>query len=156
MKKPLGIHCHKISNWLLLTASPRFTKQFFINASSLQTLDIAFKNIAISLGIGKTSEDASLWLMSHKEEWILLFDNADDPAINLFHFFPKCRHGNIIITSRNPGLAIYGSRSHSNVGDMEETDAIDLLLLSAVQENSVKTTQIASEIVKVFHSYCSL
>ncbi|KAJ7354595.1 hypothetical protein DFH08DRAFT_773846 [Mycena albidolilacea] len=128
--------------------NPWFTKQFFINASSLQTLDTAFKNIAISLEIGTTFEEASLWLGSQMEEWILFFDNADDPNIDLFHFFPKCTHGNIIITSRNPQLAAHAPRSHSKVGDMDETSAIDLLLLRAVQEPTTETTERASEIVK--------
>ncbi|KAJ7857864.1 FabD/lysophospholipase-like protein, partial [Mycena leptocephala] len=128
--------------------APRFTKQFFINASSLQTLDTSLKNIAISHKIGKNSEDGLLWLSSQREEWMLLFDNADDPSIDLFHFFPKCTHGNIIITSRNPQLAVHGPRSHSKVGDMNETDAIDLLLLSAVKEKNIENTHNASEIVK--------
>ncbi|KAJ7824351.1 hypothetical protein B0H13DRAFT_2290987 [Mycena leptocephala] len=128
--------------------APRFTKQFFINASSLQTLDTALKNIAIAHKIGTSSEDGLLWLISQREEWMLLFDNADNPSIDLFHFFPKCTHGNIIITSRNPQLAVHGPRSHSRVGDMNETDAIDLLLLSAVKEKSIESTQSASEIVK--------
>ncbi|KAJ7872428.1 P-loop containing nucleoside triphosphate hydrolase protein [Mycena leptocephala] len=128
--------------------APRFTKQFFINASSLQTLDTALKNIAIAQKIGTSSEDGLLWLISQREEWMLLFDNADDPSIDLFHFFPKCTHGNIIITSRNLQLAVHGPRSHSRVGDMNETDAIDLLLLSAVKEKNIENTQNASEIVK--------
>ncbi|KAJ7770434.1 acyl transferase/acyl hydrolase/lysophospholipase [Mycena metata] len=127
--------------------TPRFTKQFFINASSCQTLDTAFKNIAISHEIGKNSQDALHWLISQIEPWMLLFDNADDPSIDLFPFFPKCTHGNIIITSRNPELAVHG-QSHSRVGDMDETDAIDLLLVRAVKEKTIQTTEKASEIVK--------
>ncbi|KAJ7822753.1 hypothetical protein B0H13DRAFT_2291381 [Mycena leptocephala] len=98
--------------------------------------------------IGTSSEDGLLWLISQREEWMLLFDNADNPSIDLFDFFPKCTHGNIIITSRNPQLAVHGPRSHSRVGDMNETDAIDLLLLSAVKEKNIENTQNASEIVK--------
>ncbi|KAJ7840938.1 putative kinesin [Mycena olivaceomarginata] len=128
--------------------TPRFTKQFFINASSRQTLDTAFTNIAISQGMGKTSEDGTLWLISQVEEWMLLFDNADDPNINLFPFFPRCTHGNIIITSRNPELAGHGPQSYSKVGDMDETNAIDLLLLRAMKKKTIETTQQASEIVK--------
>ncbi|KAJ7887684.1 acyl transferase/acyl hydrolase/lysophospholipase [Mycena leptocephala] len=128
--KLLGKHCYII-----------FTKQFFINASSLQTLDTALKNIAIAHKIGTSSEDGLLWLISQREEWMLLFDNADNPSIDLFDFFPKCTHGNIIITSRNPQLAVHGPRSHSRVGDMNETDAIDLLLLSAVKEKTLKDSE---------------
>jgi hypothetical protein len=87
---------------------------------------------------------------------MLLFDNADDPSIDLFNFFPKCTHGNIIITSRNPQLAVHGPRSHSKVGDMNETDAVDLLLLSAVKEKTIESAQSASEIVKVFYLQHSL
>jgi hypothetical protein len=86
---------------------------------------------------------------------MLLFDNADDPSIDLFHFFPRCTHGNIIITSRNPQLAAHGPRSYSRVGDMDETDAIDLLLLSAVKEKNIVTKERASEIVKVYYLHGS-
>ncbi|KAJ7895905.1 hypothetical protein B0H14DRAFT_542649 [Mycena olivaceomarginata] len=127
---------------------PRFTKQFFIDASSQKTLDTAFTNIAIANKIGNSFQDALSWLIMGTKEWMLLFDNADDPNIDLFLFFPQCTHGNIIITSRNPRLAVHGPRSHSEVGNMEETDAIELLLLSAAEDNTVETAERASEIVK--------
>ncbi|KAJ7734846.1 hypothetical protein B0H16DRAFT_1264964, partial [Mycena metata] len=72
---------------------------------------------------------ALAWLQSKHGNWLLFFDNADDPTINLNEFFPLCNHGNIIITSRNPGLCVYGE--HSAVSDIEEVDAIALLLQSA-------------------------
>ncbi|KAJ7309139.1 hypothetical protein DFH08DRAFT_663753, partial [Mycena albidolilacea] len=103
---------------------------------------------AIANKIGNSLQDTLLWLSSQIEEWMLLFDNADDTSINLFPIFPRCTHGNIIITSRNPQVAVHGSMS--KVGNMEETDAIDLLLRSAaVEDNTVETTERASEIVKV-------
>ncbi|KAJ7808425.1 hypothetical protein B0H14DRAFT_3762178 [Mycena olivaceomarginata] len=132
-------------------STPRFTKQFFLNASSLQTLDTAFKNIAIAHKIGNSSHETLSWLITQIEEWILLFDNADDTNIDLFPFFPRCTHGNIIITSRNPQLTAHGPTSHSKVGDMDEINAIDLLLLRAAKEYSVETTEKAAEIVKVFY-----
>ncbi|KAJ7357943.1 hypothetical protein DFH08DRAFT_801816 [Mycena albidolilacea] len=138
----------KFLNMMNQYPTPRFTKQFFINASSQQTLDTAFKNIAIANKIGNSFQDALSWLITGTKEWMLLFDNADDPNINLFLFFPQCTHGNIIITSRNPQLAVHGPRSHSKVGNMEETDAIELLLLSAAEDNTVETAKRASEIVK--------
>ncbi|KAJ7803119.1 hypothetical protein B0H14DRAFT_3778711 [Mycena olivaceomarginata] len=132
-------------------STPRFTKQFFLNASSLQTLDTAFKNIAIAHKIGNSLHETLSWLITQIEEWILLFDNADDTNIDLFPFFPRCTHGNIIITSRNPRLTAHGPTSHSKVGDMDEINAIDLLLLRAAKEYSVETTEKAAEIVKVFY-----
>jgi hypothetical protein len=129
----------------------RFTKQFFINASSLQTLNTAFKNIAIVYKIGNSLQDVLLWLVTQIEEWMLLFDNADDANLNLFPFFPRCTHGNIIITSCNSQLAVHGPMLHSKVGDMDETNSIDLLLLRAAKENTVETAEKAAEIVKVFY-----
>ncbi|KAJ7168641.1 hypothetical protein C8R46DRAFT_821879, partial [Mycena filopes] len=90
--------------------------------------------------------DALNWLQSKQEDWLLLLDNADDPEMNLNKFIPKCAHGNIVITSRNPGIRVYGG--HSLVSDMEEVDAISLLLQSADQESSEENYKIAAEIVK--------
>jgi hypothetical protein len=87
-------------------------------------------------------------LSSKADEWLLFFDNADDLAINLNTVFPRCNHGNILVTSRNPGLCVYAG-SHSVVSDMEETDAINLLLTSAAQEATSGNKLMAAEIVKV-------
>ncbi|KAF8218156.1 hypothetical protein K438DRAFT_1462197, partial [Mycena galopus ATCC 62051] len=81
-------------------------------------------------------------------EWLLLFDNADDPNIDLFPFFPRCTHGNIIITSRNPELVVHGPRSYSKIGDMDENSAIDLLLMRAARDKTAENMKMASEIVK--------
>ncbi|KAJ7690250.1 hypothetical protein B0H17DRAFT_897987, partial [Mycena rosella] len=95
-----------------------------------------------------SSQDALQWLKSKPDEWLLFFDNADDPNIDLNQYFPQCNHGNIIITSRNPGLCVYAS-SHSAVSDMEESDAVNLLLRSAAQDTTDHSQAIAAEIVKV-------
>ncbi|KAJ7227891.1 hypothetical protein B0H12DRAFT_978139, partial [Mycena haematopus] len=97
-----------------------------------------------------SQEDGLLWLASKVEKWLLLFDNADDPSINLNDFIPQCNHGNIIITSRNPEQCVHAG-SYSLVSDMEEKDAVTLLLKTAVQEASIRHEQIAAEIVKTLH-----
>ncbi|KAJ7101145.1 hypothetical protein C8R44DRAFT_576990, partial [Mycena epipterygia] len=94
--------------------------------------------------------DALQWLRSKQDEWLLFFDNADDPKINLNNYFPQCDHGNILITSRNPGLCVYAG-SHSPVSDMEEIEAVDLLLRSAVQDTTDDNKTIAGQIVKALH-----
>ncbi|KAJ7794120.1 hypothetical protein B0H13DRAFT_2298720 [Mycena leptocephala] len=104
----------------------------FINEQSshtIATIDTGLKNIAVVKDSGDSQRDGLLWLTSKVEEWLLFFDNADDPSIDLNDFIPQCTHGNIIITSRNPGL-------HG------------LLLESAAQEVTIGTEQIAREIVK--------
>ena len=97
---------------------------------------------------GDSQQEGLLWLTSQVQAWLVVFDNADDPSINLQDFIPECDHGNIIITSRNPGLCVYAG-SDSLVSDMEEQDAVALLLKSATQKVTAATEQIAAEIVKV-------
>ncbi|KAJ7713489.1 P-loop containing nucleoside triphosphate hydrolase protein [Mycena metata] len=131
-------------------SSSHFSDIFFIDTSTIATIETGLKNIAILKHFGDSPEDGLLWLASKVEEWLLFFDNTDDPSINLNDFLPQCNHGNIIITSRNPGMRVYAG-SHSIVSDMEEEDAVALLLKSALQKVTVRTEQIAAEIVKSLH-----
>ncbi|KAJ7193069.1 hypothetical protein GGX14DRAFT_316620, partial [Mycena pura] len=75
-------------------------------------------------------EAAMQWFTANKENWLLFFDSADEPSIDLNKFFPQCNHGNIIITTRNPGLCVYAG-ANTHVDNMEEDDAVVLLLKSA-------------------------
>jgi hypothetical protein len=125
-----------------------FSDILFIDTSTIATIDTGLKNIAVAKNSGNSQQDGLLWLTSKVEEWLLVFDNADDPNISLNDFIPQCNHGNIIITSRNPGLCVYAG-SHSLVSDMEAEDAVALLLKSAAQEATIVTEQVAIEIVKV-------
>ncbi|KAJ7724094.1 hypothetical protein B0H16DRAFT_328102 [Mycena metata] len=132
-------------------SSSCFSEIFFIDTSTMATIDIGLKNIAVLKDFGDSPQDGLLWLTSKVEEWLLLFDNADDPSINLNDFIPQCNHGNIIITSRNPGLRVHAGSNSSVVSDMEKEDAVALLLKSALQEATSHTEQIAAEIVKLLH-----
>ena len=93
-----------------------------------------------------TAQDALAWLAGQRHDWLLLIDNADDPEINLEQFFPACRHGNIIITSRNPACRLYAPDSYFNVSEMNAKDAIELLLTAA--QRSPANTQRAAAICK--------
>ncbi|KAJ7459368.1 hypothetical protein FB451DRAFT_1372062 [Mycena latifolia] len=127
--------------------SSHFSEIFLIDTSTVETIETGLKNIAATKNVGSTAQDALQWLSSQPDQWLLLFDNADDPKINLHKVFPQCTHGNILITSRNPGLQVYAG-SHALVSDMEETDAVELLLKSAATATTPTNKEIASEIVK--------
>ncbi|KAJ7446611.1 hypothetical protein FB451DRAFT_976970, partial [Mycena latifolia] len=107
-------------------SASQFTDIFFVDCSTIETVGTGLKSIATTKSVGDSLKDALQWLKSKPDEWLLFFDNADDPRINLNDYLPQCSHGNIIITSRNPGLCVYAG-VHNSVGDMEETDAVDLL-----------------------------
>jgi hypothetical protein len=127
--------------------SHSFSDSFYIDASTRDTIDAGLQNIA-GINAGSAPQDAFNWLRGKHDQWLLFFDNADDPEINLNSFFPQCHHGNIIITSRNPGLRVYAG-STARVSDMEETDAVKLLLASAAKEVTHHNEEMAAEIVQV-------
>ncbi|KAJ6459226.1 hypothetical protein C8R45DRAFT_1221398 [Mycena sanguinolenta] len=123
-----------------------FNDQLFLDASTTETIQNGLRHITTAKGAGTASQDALAWLVGRHEGWLLFFDNADDPEINLNEFIPRCHHGNIIITSRNPNLRMYGG--NSQVSDMEESDAVALLLKSSQQVVSVSNELLAQDIVK--------
>ncbi|KAJ7794025.1 hypothetical protein B0H14DRAFT_2924625, partial [Mycena olivaceomarginata] len=124
------------------------SRVFFIDTTTIETIDTGLKSIAVEQHIGDTSREALKWLETKQDPWLLVFDNADDPGINLNGFIPQCDHGNILITSRNPGLCVYAG-ADSLVSDMEESDAVALLLKCALQDMSPANQQTATKIVKV-------
>ncbi|KAF7333616.1 FabD/lysophospholipase-like protein [Mycena sanguinolenta] len=124
----------------------KFTDPLFVDASSTNTIETGLTNIAVTNQAGKSSQDGLMWLAREHEDWLLFLDNADDPEINLNKFFPKCNHGNIIITTQNYSARIHGA--HSEVSNMEELDAVTLLLKSAQCKTSPTSELLAVEIVK--------
>ena len=60
----------------------------------------------------------------------MLFDNADDINLNLREYFPKCSHGNILITSRNRETRHHALSLNSNckVSGLAAEEAKGLLL----------------------------
>ncbi|KAJ7243997.1 P-loop containing nucleoside triphosphate hydrolase protein [Mycena rebaudengoi] len=135
------------------TQSDRFTDVFFLDASTADTLRAGLKNIALTQSIGSDHEDALHWLSSCNEEWLLIFDNADDPKLNLFNFFPQSTHGNILITSRNPQLRVHAPDAHHRISDLEEEAAVQLLLVSAAEPATSENEMLASQIVKVLYCF---
>ncbi|KAF8177900.1 hypothetical protein K438DRAFT_1605615 [Mycena galopus ATCC 62051] len=122
----------------------RFTDRILVDASSTERIETGLKNIATAKGSGESWQDGLRWLLGKHEPWLLFFDNADDPQVDLNSFVPRCNHGNIIITSRNQGLKGYGA--HTLVSDMEEPDAVTLLLKSAHHMISPTNNQLAAEL----------
>ncbi|KAF8133616.1 P-loop containing nucleoside triphosphate hydrolase protein, partial [Mycena galopus ATCC 62051] len=127
-----------------------FSDMFHLDMSTTETIETGFKNMAIKKNVGKSLQDALRWLSDESQGWLLFFDNADDPQINLNEYLPKCNHGSILITSRNPGLGVHAG-AHALVSDMEETEAVELLLKSAAQEITPKNKDIAADISNVWY-----
>ncbi|KAJ6583089.1 hypothetical protein DFH09DRAFT_280467 [Mycena vulgaris] len=135
-------------------SSACFSDIFLIDTSTTKTIDTGLKNIAATRNAGSTAQEALKWLSSKPAEWLLFFDNADDPRINLNKFFPHCKHGNILITSRNPRLRVYAGSDYL-VSAMEETDAVELLLKSAAQAINITpgNKKIAAQVVETLYYF---
>ncbi|KAJ7264175.1 P-loop containing nucleoside triphosphate hydrolase protein [Mycena rebaudengoi] len=108
------------------------------------TIETDLKIVAPAV-VGGSAEANLHWLAGKQEEWLLLFDNADDVQLDISNFFPRCTFGNILITTRNQELCIHASAG-SRVSDMESEDAKNLLLQLAYQGRSDKQDKLSRDI----------
>ena len=134
-----------------------FSHVFWIDASSTSAISQGLKGIcnlpqAQPCALDGSLESALLWIGSLKENYVVVFDNADilTPE-ELEHYFPPGLGGNILITSRNSAMQCLTSLANClEVKEMAENDAI-MLLLKASCLDMAKTDDFhekASEIVK--------
>ncbi|KAG5351242.1 hypothetical protein C0989_007302 [Termitomyces sp. Mn162] len=98
--------------------------------------------------IEATSAAALVWFC-YQTEWLMIFDNADDPDLDLWQFFPVCSHGNILITSRNEACTRYGHEHCYKVGNMTVEDSLSILLKASHRSNlSASEHTVAKELVQ--------
>ena len=130
--------------------SYRFSDIFYIDATNQQTLEADLAAITPT-NVEQSVDACKHWLATkHKKNWLLFFDNADDVQLNLAKFFPKCRFGNILITTRNPQLSIHADQgADAKVADMDSEDAKCLLMQISRAEKTDKNEKLAAIIVKV-------
>jgi hypothetical protein len=131
-----------------------------VDASSANTITADLENIAQAKDIGDSAQDALAWLSREQEEWLLLFNNADDTTLNLCKYFPHCSHGNIVITSRNQDVCIHAPSLESNckISNMTPDEARCLLLAIAGwrdHHSNDENERLATAIVKVTSLFLS-
>ena len=99
-----------------------------IDASNVTSIESGLADIGLNAGPEKADAKATLNLLSRtEEEWLLLFDNADDPHLNLRPYIPSCAHGNILITTRNCTSIIHAPGANCDVSEMQNDEAVTLL-----------------------------
>ncbi|KAE9393439.1 hypothetical protein BT96DRAFT_887228, partial [Gymnopus androsaceus JB14] len=89
------------------------------------------------------------------QNWLCIFDNADDQQVFLREYIPSCNHGNVIITSRLTETSQMASPGwHIHLSNLNSEHAVKLLLKHANQESSDKNVNVASEVVNAlgFHA----
>lgn len=68
---------------------------------------------------------------------VILYDNVDDPALNIRPLLPKGDACSIIITSRNPSVGELRPDSHLKLDKMSADESVELLLHDAERSGSV-------------------
>ena len=123
---------------------------FFIDASSVENAERAFAELGRLGGMGDTCTNGIYWLTGLEFPWLLVIDNADDPSVDYSRFFPPGERGHILITSRNQDCKIHATIGYYEFKDMDQEDAVTLLLKAACVENSTdrKVRDLARPIAK--------
>ncbi|KAI1401228.1 hypothetical protein F4819DRAFT_459179 [Hypoxylon fuscum] len=114
---------------------------FWIDASTRANAKESYAEIGKLGGVEPIEQAAKHWL-SHLHAsypWLLIIDNADDSDVTLEGLFPPSvpgfAQGCILVTTRNPENIDYGTTGSLQLGEMDDTEANELLLRAAdVQE----------------------
>ena len=134
--------------------SRRFSHVFWVDASSVDSITMSIRGISsISAAQGSCLDDSVesvlQWMSGIEEEWLIVFDSADNPPANVVEkFIPPGNRGNILITSRNRSMGrIVSSENIIKIDEMEEADAITLLLKASCLDASAEHKKVAKNIV---------
>ncbi|KAL9082768.1 MAG: hypothetical protein Q9165_008790, partial [Trypethelium subeluteriae] len=148
---------------------------FWVHASNEARFEQSYRNIADCVKItGRQNLRANIfklvhdWLRDSKDPWLLILDNVDDarfllhvqvdgqgqPANDsrtasrpLHEYLPHCKHGSILITSRNKkaALQLVEQRNLIIIEPMDEAQALALFKTKlGVQENSGNIAKLAA------------
>ena len=131
--------------------SGRLSHVFWVDASSVESITMSLRGISsISAGRASDSVESVLhWMSGIQEEWLIVFDNADVPPVYVVErFLPSGNRGNILITSRNQSMGrVVSSENIIEINEMEEADAITLLLKASRLDVSAEHVEVAKKIV---------
>ena len=109
---------------------------FWINATSDQTAEHSYKQVARSGNVDENVRAATTWLAGQMYPWLLVIDNADDPNLQIERYFPGGDRGHVLITTRRPALKHFGNvgQGFQQFDKLDEIEARDLLLKHAQEE----------------------
>ena len=115
---------------------------FWVDASSHESMTMSLKGIssmpaAQASGVDGSVESALQWISYLSGKWLVVFDNANNPPPEVVvKFIPPGNRGNILITSQNQsmGLRIVPVENRIEINEMQESDAVNLLLKSSFFE----------------------
>ncbi|KAJ6197791.1 kinase subdomain-containing protein [Bipolaris maydis] len=105
---------------------------FWVDVGSPSTAKNSFLAIAKALGSPAESVKESLQALANMpNRWLLILDNADNPAFDYAAYIPSGAQGAVIMTSRVPECSQYSTLPTEALEGLEEEDSIQLLLKTA-------------------------
>ena len=139
-----------IHNHYKLICYASFSHVFWVDAFSYESIEISLKSIFSMSGVDGSVQSVLQWISSIQEEWLIVFDNADNLSPEtVAKFFPPGNGGNILITSRNQsmGRVVALLENSIEINEMEELDAITLLLKASCLNSLDEHIEAARKIV---------
>jgi Tetratricopeptide repeat len=110
----------------------RFWGVFWIDVSTTDVAERSLLEVAQRLSIPtQTWEDARLGIANLKHSWLLVLDNADNPAVDYQDYFPGGTLGVVLLTSRNEECQQYATAKSISLKGLYDGEARDLLLKAA-------------------------
>lgn len=135
----------------------RFCCIFWIAASTQASIHQSFLDVARELGLAEAVITVQAWLTSTTLDWLLIFDNADDPAVGLSNYIPTHGKGSILVTSRNPQIRMHATVGSAKVGPIELEAAKTLLMKTAKDTDFRNTvTQASARLIAEYLCYLPL
>jgi hypothetical protein len=116
----------------------RYQHVFYIDATSATTIEADLKSIALAKHAGDSPSDALAWMARLTEEWLVVYNNADDTSLDLRQYFPACSTGKILVTTRNRRMITLaqGVEPYSHISEMLIEDAQRLLAKVTMREDT--------------------
>jgi hypothetical protein len=132
----------------------RYSDIFYLDATSAQTIEADLKRIALTKKVGDNAADALTWLAHLRENWLVIYNNADDTSLPLRQYFPASLHGNILITTRNRRMInlAQGVEAECHISEMSEEDAQSLLAKASGVTGEVGTPGLTLIKVRLYDS----
>ena len=150
----VGVFILRLNSEVMSFLAHSFSHVFWIDASSLKTAEISLKGVSSmpatqGFRVDDSVESVLQWISCIQEEWLIVFDNADEPPPEMVaSLFPSGNRGNILITSRNQSMRRVISFENSiEIHEMKESDAITLLLKASCLDAVAGHVQAAKDIV---------
>ena len=130
----------------------RFWGVFWLDASSESSLNRGFVDIAEKCDLyDKSFKVARSWLQETPHSWLLVLDNADDPALDYSIYIPTASKGNVLVTSRVPKCANIQTAGKDHYESLSEETAVSLLFKASKIDLTLSRTLVddAQNVVKL-------